>query len=132
MDCPVCKKAMLVLELQQIEIDYCQNCSGIWLDTGELELLLDDTQEKKKLLDSFKTDPDNPEKPRRCPKCFKKMNKVFVGDNKKVLVDKCKKDHGIWFDSGELHQVVELGSIDKNNKVIQLLNDMFEYKLKNK
>jgi Zn-finger nucleic acid-binding protein len=132
MDCPVCKKSMLVLELQQIEIDYCQNCSGIWLDSGELELLLDDTEEKQRLLGSFQIDPDNPEKKRRCPKCTKKMNKVFVGNGKKVLVDKCKKDHGIWFDSGELHQVVELGSVDKNNKVIQLLNDMFEYKLKNK
>jgi Zn-finger nucleic acid-binding protein len=132
MDCPVCKKSMLVLELQQIEIDYCQGCSGIWLDAGELELLLDDTQEKQKLLDSFQVDPNNAEKKRRCPQCAKKMNKVFVGDGKKVLVDKCKKDHGIWFDSGELHQVVELGSVDKNNKVVQLLNDMFEYKLKNK
>jgi Zn-finger nucleic acid-binding protein len=132
MDCPVCKKPMLVLELHQIEIDYCQQCSGIWLDDGELELLLDDTQEKKKLLGSFTVDSNNPEKPRRCPKCAKKMNKVFVGESKKVLVDKCKKDHGIWFDDGELHDVVNLGSIDKNNKVIQLLNDMFAYKLKNK
>ncbi|MEI6123913.1 MAG: zf-TFIIB domain-containing protein [Bacteroidota bacterium] len=132
MDCPLCKKSMLVLELQQIEIDYCQSCDGIWLDAGELELLLDDTQEKKQLLDSFIHDRNNPEKPRRCPKCSKKMNKVFVGKDKNVLIDKCKKDHGIWFDEGELHQVVELGSVDKNNKVIQLLNDMFAYKLKNK
>ncbi len=131
MDCPVCKKSMLVLELQQIEIDYCQQCSGIWLDGGELELLLDDNQEKKKLLDSFHVDANNPEKKYRCPKCTKKMNKVFVGEGKKVLVDKCRKDHGIWFDQGELHQVVALGSMDKNNKVVQLLNDMFEYKLKN-
>jgi len=34
MICPVCKKPMLVLELQQIEIDYCQECGGIWLDEG--------------------------------------------------------------------------------------------------
>lgn len=131
MNCPVCKTSMMVLELHQIEIDYCQQCSGIWLDAGELELLLDDTQEKKHLLESFHIDLKNKEKPRRCPKCSKKMNKVIAGDDKKVLVDKCKKEHGIWFDQGELHQVVELGSIDKNNKVIQLLNDMFAYKLKN-
>ena len=41
---------MLVLELQQIEIDYCQECEGIWLDAGELELLLDDITESNKLL----------------------------------------------------------------------------------
>jgi Zn-finger nucleic acid-binding protein len=132
MDCPECKKSMLVLELQQIEIDYCQQCSGIWLDAGELELLLDDTQEKKRLMDSFRLDDNNTEKKRRCPKCAKKMNKVLVGEDKKVLLDKCRKDHGIWFDQGELHQVIEQGTMDKNNKVVQLLNDMFEYKLKNK
>ncbi|MEI6124237.1 MAG: zf-TFIIB domain-containing protein [Bacteroidota bacterium] len=132
MDCPVCKKSMMVLELQQIEIDYCQGCDGIWLDAGELELLLEDTSEKKQLLDSFIVDPQNAEKPRRCPKCSKKMHKVHVGKNKDVLVDKCKKNHGIWFDEGELKQVVELGSVDKNNKVIELLNEMFAYKLKTK
>ncbi len=131
MNCPVCKKSMLVLELQQIEIDYCQGCDGIWLDAGELELLLEDTQAKKQLLDSFSLDRNNPEKPRRCPKCSRKMHKVWVGEgDKKVLIDKCRKDHGIWFDEGELHDVVELGSIDKHNKVIELLNDMFAYKLK--
>ncbi len=40
MDCPVCKNAMITLELQEVEIDYCIDCGGIWLDAGELELLL--------------------------------------------------------------------------------------------
>ena len=42
MDCPVCKnEPMIVLELNDVEIDYCLSCKGIWLDTGELELLLE-------------------------------------------------------------------------------------------
>jgi Zn-finger nucleic acid-binding protein len=130
MVCPVCKKPMLVLELQQIEIDYCQGCGGIWLDEGELELLLEDKNEKDKLLASFSIDPGNSEKRHRCPVCSKKMNKVFVGNDKNVLIDKCRKGHGIWFDKGELHEVVKMGNTDKNNKVIQLLNEMFAYKLK--
>jgi len=130
MDCPVCKKPMLVLELHQIEMDYCQVCGGIWLDEGELELLLGDAGEKEKLMASFSADIENPEKRHRCPVCSKRMNKVLVGRNNKVLLDKCKKNHGFWFDEGELHEVIELGSRDKNNKVLQLLNDMFAHKLK--
>ncbi len=130
MICPVCKKSMLVLELQQIEIDYCPQCDGIWLDAGELELLLEDTEEKNKLLASFKLSPENKEIRRRCPICSKKMNKVFVGNGEKILIDKCRKDHGLWFDKGELHNLVQQANTDKNNKVIQLLNEMFAYKLK--
>ena len=37
MDCPVCKQsAMITLELNEVEIDYCMQCEGIWLDAGEL------------------------------------------------------------------------------------------------
>ncbi|HNX06132.1 MAG TPA: zf-TFIIB domain-containing protein [Bacteroidales bacterium] len=130
MICPVCKKPMLVLELQQIEIDYCQECGGIWLDEGELELLLGAAQEKDDLMSSFSADLKNSEKKRRCPACSKKMNKVLVGKNNRVLLDKCRKNHGFWFDSGELNEVLELASGDKYNKILQLLNEMFAHKLK--
>ena len=46
--------------------------------------------------------------------------------NEARIVDKCKKNHGIWFDKGELQKVVEFGSVNKENKIINLLKDMFE------
>ncbi|MEI6767043.1 MAG: zf-TFIIB domain-containing protein [Bacteroidota bacterium] len=129
MDCPVCKKAMIVLELDQVEIDHCTSCSGIWLDDGELELLLEDAEEKRRVLSTLHVDSTVKEKSRRCPKCSKKMNKVFIGNNNEVLVDSCKKQHGIWFDNGELHDVIKLASIDRENKILKLLNEMFRYNL---
>ena len=42
MDCPVCKNVQLVMsERQGIEIDYCPNCRGVWLDRGELDKIID-------------------------------------------------------------------------------------------
>jgi Zn-finger nucleic acid-binding protein len=42
MFCPVCKSADLVMtDRQGIEIDYCPNCRGVWLDRGELDKLID-------------------------------------------------------------------------------------------
>ena len=42
MDCPVCKTtALMMSERQGIEIDYCPQCRGIWLDRGELDKLID-------------------------------------------------------------------------------------------
>jgi len=40
MKCPNCNETLLMTERQNVEIDYCPNCRGIWLDKGELDKLL--------------------------------------------------------------------------------------------
>ena len=82
MDCPVCKKAMVVLELDQVEIDHCLSCSGIWLDAGELELLLGSGQEKNTVLNSFILDNQATELKRKCPICLRKMEESYAQDNR--------------------------------------------------
>ncbi len=37
MNCPTCDVTLLVSDRQGIEIDYCPQCRGIWLDRGELD-----------------------------------------------------------------------------------------------
>jgi len=44
MKCPVCDSLMIVVEHEKIELDYCVNCSGVWFDAEELELLLEAMQ----------------------------------------------------------------------------------------
>jgi uncharacterized protein len=40
--CPVCKTVNLAMtDRQGIEIDYCPNCRGVWLDRGELDRLIE-------------------------------------------------------------------------------------------
>ena len=124
--CPVCKDPMIVLELEQVEVDYCTSCAGVWLDAGELELLLETDEDRNRLINLFKEAEAVKEKSHDCPICRKQMKKFEVGEQAKVLVDKCKKNHGIWFDKGELQKVVEFGSENKENKIINLLKDMFE------
>ena len=126
MNCPVCKEPLVVLELEQIEVDYCTGCEGVWLDAGELELLLETDEERNRLINLFKEAGEIKEKSHDCPICGKQMLKFYIGEQEKVLVDKCKKNHGIWFDKGELRKVVEFGSVSKENKIINLLKDMFE------
>jgi Zn-finger nucleic acid-binding protein len=42
MKCPVCKETQLVMsERQGIEIDYCPQCRGVWLDRGELDKIIE-------------------------------------------------------------------------------------------
>jgi Zn-finger nucleic acid-binding protein len=41
MKCPKCNVSLLMSEKQGIEIDYCPDCRGIWLDRGELEKIVE-------------------------------------------------------------------------------------------
>ena len=42
MKCPVCKDVTLLMsEKKGVEIDYCAECRGIWLDRGELEKIME-------------------------------------------------------------------------------------------
>ncbi|WP_312790430.1 zf-TFIIB domain-containing protein [Sphingobacterium sp.] len=41
MKCPNCNETLLMTERHRIEIDYCPNCRGVWLDKGELDKLLE-------------------------------------------------------------------------------------------
>jgi len=129
MNCPVCKELLVVLELEQIEVDYCTSCDGVWLDAGELELLLETDEERNRLINLFKQAESHKEKSYACPICGKHMLKFRIGEQEMVMVDKCKKNHGIWFDKGELKKVVEFGSDNKQNKIVNLLTEMFESKI---
>ena len=47
MKCPVCKDKTLTLsERKGIEIDFCGECRGIWLDRGELDKILERSKEE--------------------------------------------------------------------------------------
>lgn len=41
MPCPVCKVPLVMSDRQGVEIDYCPQCRGVWLDRGELDKLIE-------------------------------------------------------------------------------------------
>ena len=42
MKCPVCPdSSLLMTDRQGVEIDYCPQCRGVWLDRGELDKLIE-------------------------------------------------------------------------------------------
>ena len=41
MQCPVCRAPLAMSERQGIEIDYCPQCRGVWLDRGELDKIIE-------------------------------------------------------------------------------------------
>ncbi len=136
MICPVCKSDMVVVEYQNIELDHCTACKGVWFDSGELELLLKsyDAEGLGTLIGDIVKSPDafSAEKKRKCPICNRNMKKKAVGENLRLLIDICGKSHGLWFDGGEIAQlinqmVVEAWKTEKSGKeIISFLEEVFQ------
>jgi len=109
--CPVCKYDMIVVEYHNIELDYCNSCRGVWFDSGELELLFKSygLEEPKAFFDGILDSQEavSSEKKRSCPICGHKMKKTAIGGQPEILIDICRDKHGLWFDGGEVTQLIQ-------------------------
>lgn len=55
--CPACSNSRLVMsERAGIEIDYCPECRGVWLDRGELDKII----ERSSVAEPARAAPANP------------------------------------------------------------------------
>jgi len=41
MKCPNCNVSLVMTDRSGIEIDYCPDCRGVWLDRGELDKIIE-------------------------------------------------------------------------------------------
>jgi len=136
MICPVCKYDMIAVEYHNIELDYCNSCKGVWFDSGELELLLESQglEETKMFLDGILNSQEaaSSEKKRNCPICDHKMKKTAIGGQPEILIDICRDKHGLWFDGGEVTQLIRRLAGEHPTKhnsqeqVISFLEEVFE------
>lgn len=54
MNCPNCKVNLMITHRDSIEIDYCPECRGVWLDRGELDKIIERTVVSHPYNDSHK------------------------------------------------------------------------------
>ena len=134
--CPVCRKVMIVVEQDKIELDHCTKCAGVWFDAGELELMLERMGRDSRALTLAQIadwpDAKTAEKKRRCPVCGKKMKKRKIGREAEVLIDVCPRGDGLWFDGGEVLQIIEQcapksgAKMGSEERVLSFLGDTFK------
>jgi Zn-finger nucleic acid-binding protein len=135
MICPTCREVMIVVEQDEIELDHCPRCSGVWFDAGELALMLE-----KMGLDGGELslprilelpEAETKERKRRCPVCGRKMQKRHIGQPA-VLIDVCPGGDGLWFDGGEVHQVIKQCALNvgakagSEERVLRFLGETFK------
>lgn len=115
MDCPKCAVGKLnevTVRIhvsgpdQELKVDQCFTCEGVWFDRGELEQYL---KGKFKAISSAMM-PDEALKELsqqvgKCPRCHKPMSKQPSRMKRNVIVDYCRKCEGFWLDCTEVDQM---------------------------
>ena len=133
--CPACDEPLVVLELRGVEIDHCLECSGTWLDAGELEAIAEragaDAGSVTKALHAARASEKRSE--RRCPRCAKRLETATVGSESPVEIDRCPKGHGLWLDRGEMLSLVEASSHEgEEGAIAAFFADFLRYEVQTK
>lgn len=117
--CPVCNLDQVIVEWGDVELDVCIDGCGIWFDAEELRHLFaaagapESVTSLERRLRELPKAARGPK--RRCPRCGVQMEHVTAPHRaEQIALDRCARGHGIWFDDGELEQLVdcELGADD--------------------
>jgi Zn-finger nucleic acid-binding protein len=88
MRCPHCDVTLHMTERQGVEVDFCPECRGVWLDRGELDKILERSHAEMAALSAApppsprrdRTDDDRDERARRAPTYQKKKRTSFLED----------------------------------------------------
>jgi Zn-finger nucleic acid-binding protein len=100
MNCPACHAPLILIEFRRVEIDYCAGCGGVWLDAGELEMILGLSTAS---LASAAAEVGRSHRP--CPRCDRRMREISFA-RASVTADACPATHGFWLDRGELEAII--------------------------
>ncbi len=101
MECPKCNVDMDEVQCEEVTIDRCRSCQGIWFDLGEAEALSD-----RWIAEFIDTgDPDvgmrqNDLDTIACPRCRRTMSRFFEIEGQQIQYEQCDQ-HGKFFDAGE-------------------------------
>ena len=114
MECLKCDGELKSINLDGIEVDKCEKCSGIWFDLGEVDKFLDPSPVEA-LKNKIKNNEGHNELKAKCPRCKGNGNMVQVASLKTsgVHIDTCSVCYGQWLDGGELGKLTNTGLINK-------------------
>ncbi|KAA9133352.1 hypothetical protein F3N42_03095 [Marinihelvus fidelis] len=110
MICPKCSAEMEIAIYDEVRVDRCTNCKGLWFDTGELERLRKDTWMADYILDTGSASEGkkyNRIDKINCPHCGVAMKEEFDADQPHIMYETCPDGHGTFLDAGEFTDLVK-------------------------
>ena len=115
--CPRCDGKLFHVQLEGYAMDQCGSCGGLWVDRGTVDAIVRDrpqaveTGVRLDLADGSAAQGTITGQFRGraylpCPTCKNLMTPRNYARSSGIIIDVCK-DHGIWFDAGELNRILE-------------------------
>ncbi len=107
--CPRCSEPLAQAKLKGRKLQVCKACGGVWIGTDDLTHLMKTTPASLVAADTKFANLVgvgwNRVGPKRCPQCGEKLAIARAAGGARVIVDRCAKCDGVWFDNGELAAV---------------------------
>jgi len=131
MKCPKCIGKLEEKNVENVKVDICWVCEGVWFDQSELEKVLSADSRDFNKIDLDRDILDGKEAARMheefdekigiCPKCENNTHLERKDYLKGVFVDICPKCQGIWLDGGEIHKL-------RDRTLVKIADRIYEIK----
>ena len=113
MRCPKCRSDMEQVMIDDIEVDRCSSCHGLWFDAGELGKLRNREAAAALDIGDIKTGKaQNKIENYRCPRCAGPMNRLVDPEQTHIWFEQCGSCRGTFFDAGELTDLATVSMSD--------------------
>jgi len=129
MPCPRCPETagarLSARTVGTTSLSECVSCAGTWLDAQAFAAVIAERDRQAALATALpgassasRSLPEAEVRYLKCPECARLMNRENFGRRSGVVIDVCKS-HGVWFDTGELGEVVGFvmrGGLDETRR----------------
>lgn len=113
--CPRCENTLAARRVDDLVIDECGGCYGLFLDQVAIKRIVTDRQQARAdavlgalpIVDTPQVNgPPGTRLYVKCPVCRVVMNRRLFASGSGIIVDVCRS-HGTFFDGGELPRVIQ-------------------------
>lgn len=129
--CPRCKGSLTTISSEGLDVEKCAGCGGTWLDANELKML---AERSASAVATPKSSPSQlpgnsgpapgaqSSSDMSCPKCANVSLRAFIyGCDSGIELDRCPQCSGLWFDSDELDQIMNLMAKEDNSQLSDII-----------
>lgn len=124
MNCIKCDGTLRLTRVENVEVDQCDTCNGIWFDSGELAKIVG-ARDVEALRTKAHATKEADQKRAHCPRCKGEGKLVQIASlTSDIHIDTCAVCGGEWLDGGELAIVRNEGFTRKVGAFFRKILDM--------
>jgi Zn-finger nucleic acid-binding protein len=114
---------METAQVNELSVDICPSCRGLWLDRDELRRLSAHPDELEALRQRVSAEEPGPEPAAsgECPACQRRLGIAMIGS---FSVEYCTICGGVFLDRGELNKVLEQTEAKNIATIVALARSM--------